>query len=184
MTAAEIIARLKAIPDGDWDQLEALAQRMVADARAAPSLLAQLSRSNQPELQAKAPLVLGHLEELSVLPWIDASQHQQGETRMQSLAKASSAYSSMVERCISSLKRSLDKREILPSPRLHGEVEERPPRVRECDAAYLVLRRWIYPGESSLKYEQNRSLYLQLDDEERDQEIAEYKKTGQWENFR
>jgi hypothetical protein len=184
MTAAEIIARLKAIPDRDWDQLEALAQRILADARAAPAFLAQLSRVNQPELQAKAPLVLGHLEELSVLPWIDASHHQQGETRMQSLANAASAYSSMAERCISSLKRSLDRREVLPAPRLHGEVEEKPPRVRECDAAYLVLRRWIYPGESSLKYEQNRSLYLQLEDQERDQEIDEYKKTGQWADFR
>ena len=184
MTAAEIVARLKPIPDGDWDQLEALAQEILVDARAGPSILARVFGSNQPELRDKASLVLGQLEELSVLPWIEASHHQQGETRMLTLAKASSAYSAMAARCIASLKRSLDKKEVLPPPRLQGEVEERPPRMRECDAAYLVLRRWMYPGESNLKYEQNRSLYLQLDDADRDQEIDQYKKTGQWEDFR
>lgn len=184
MTAAEIHASLKAIPDGDWDQLEALAQRIAADARAGPSVLTRILGSNQPDLQAKASLVLEQLEELSVLPWVDASQHRRGETRMLALARASSSYSSMAERCMAMLKKSLHKREVLPPPRLSGEVEERPPRVRECDAAYLVLRRWIYPGESSLKYEQNRSLYLQLEDEERNQDILEYEKTGQWEDFR
>ena len=184
MTAAEIHASLKAIPDGDWDRLEALAKKVLADARAGPSLLARAIGSNQPDLQAKASGVLEKLEELSILPWLDVSHHVQGEARMLALANACSAYSSIAERCITMLKNSLSKREVLPPPRLSGEVEERPPRVRECDAAYLLLRRWMYPGESSLKYEQNRSLYLQLDDAERDQDIFEYQKTGHWEDFR
>jgi hypothetical protein len=52
-----------------------------------------------------------------------------------------------------------------------------------CDEAYLQLRRLMNTTESEDSYLLNESIYLQLDFDERDEEIIEAKVSGKWDRW-
>ncbi len=72
-----------------------------------------------------------------------------------------------------------DKRELM-TPEISPTEEERPARRRVCDAAYLQLRRLLSFEESEPDLFLNSVLYLQMDDERRDAEIARARTSRRW----
>jgi len=68
---------------------------------------------------------------------------------------------------------------ILPPPFLLVPVEEKPPEMRLCDHAYLMMRQ-LFALEDEETELINRDLYLDLTDDERDQEIARARETKKW----
>lgn len=72
----------------------------------------------------------------------------------------------------------LDKA-LLPPPLIPLDVEEMPPAMRLCDQAYLLTRQLFALEDEETKLI-NEDLYLDLTDDERDQEIARARETRKW----
>lgn len=68
---------------------------------------------------------------------------------------------------------------ILPSPILLVPVEEEPTEMRLCDHAYLLMRQ-LFALEDEESELINRDLYVDLTDQERDQEIERARQTKKW----
>jgi hypothetical protein len=72
----------------------------------------------------------------------------------------------------------LDKK-ILPPLTISLEAEEKPPPMRMCDHAYLLMRQ-LFALEDEETELINKDLYLDFSDDERDQEIKRATQSKKW----
>jgi hypothetical protein len=80
-------------------------------------------------------------------------------------------------RLADTLTRLLDDKRNVPLPEQPANTEERLPPRRLCDEAYLLLRKLLSPEESADDQLRNGRLFLDLDEAQRDKEIAVLKRS-------
>ena len=73
----------------------------------------------------------------------------------------------------------LDKRQ-LKGPQLEGIVEEKPAPRRVCDEAYLMLRKLLALNENEEELMTSERLFLDMSDEDKDEEIDRLKTSMEW----
>jgi len=155
----------------DFASAEALARDILKDARVPLHALHRLlSWSGNPDGK-KAQTVLRSLEELSVLPWLVTARKLTGAQQVQSIYEAYRAYEALQQRIDQTLRQMLGRRNLVPPPALGEAVEMKPQPTRECDEAYLLLYRLKNPDQP-----QERSAFLDMDEEQRNQKIRELQK--------
>jgi hypothetical protein len=122
----------------------------------------------------KARLVLDRLGELSVLPWLAASRTLPLTRKLAAITSAYRAYAGLLLPIVAELERMLERKALLRPPELYGPIEEPPPVLRECDEAYVLLRRVLKPEEPWREYVVARSEFSRASEAERDAAIASY----------
>lgn len=183
MTELEVIRRLGWTDEEDWDRLDELVRTMSAHAWDAPLALARgwLARPGE---QDKIRHVLGLLKELSIRPWFAIVPKAPADQKLFALEQAVGSLETLQSEIVQKLTRLLGSKVELPlaSP-LEETIEERELPSRECDEAYVLLRRILKPDESELTGELTRREFLRLEDEGKDEEIARYKTGAPWIQF-
>jgi hypothetical protein len=131
--------------------------------------------------RSKAQIVLEALDELSIMPWLAAAGKLSGTHRIQALFEAHRASKRLEERVVEMLRSMLAGRSALPPPPiLQGPVEVEPPVTRECDEAYLLLRRLHRPDEAAADSREYASSFRSTREEERNRLIRLYADTGEF----
>jgi len=78
------------------------------------------------------------------------------------------------------LREALFDRGEVEEPPVFAPVEQKSPRRRVCDEAYLLLRSLFHPEEDAVGFIVERDGYLALGDDERDRLIQEALMKGRW----
>ena len=172
MTPEEIAQRLGQVRRLDFSALEALAGDIAAEAREPLLGLSRVMGAVEGPEQPKARLVLERLGELAVLPWLAASRTLPLTRKVDAITAAHRAYAGLLQIVRAELERMLERTTPLPVPALHGPVEESPPVLRECDEAYLLLRRVLEPEEPWREHVLARAEFSRSSEAERDAAIA------------
>jgi hypothetical protein len=165
----------------DFHAAETLAGDVMKDARVPlHQLYRTIALSGHPD-RSKAQIVLEALDELSIMPWLAAAGKLSGTHRIQALFEAHRASKRLEERVVETLRSMLPGHAPLPPPPiLQGPVEVEPPVTRECDEAYLLLRRLHRPDEATADAREHDSFWRHTREEERDRLIRLYVDTGEF----
>jgi hypothetical protein len=131
-----------------------------------------------PEL-GKTETLLGMLNELSILPWLVAARSMEGTAQTGALTSAFQAYENLGQQIVPMLRSMLGKRTALRPPDL-GPLEVKPPIMRECDHAYLLLRRLAKPDEAETDSHRYGTAFSRLGDKERERLILGYVKSNEF----
>jgi hypothetical protein len=179
MTGKEALKRLGGCPEEDVDKLDALAADIVRDSRDPLSFLVEVWAASAPE-QPKARKVLADLKGLPVAAWLRSAETTTDARSGQALRAACEAYLQFQQRVEQKLVGWLDSKTPVPPPPALGPQERRRPKTRECDEAYLLLRRLLKADQTEPQRILAEHTFLQMTDEERDQEVRLYKEKQQW----
>ncbi len=163
----------------DFGGAEALAAEILAAARPPlRGLYLSVAAACHPDCR-KAQTILGSLDELSVLPWLAAAGARTGAERIEALMEAYRANSRYEQRVTEKLRTMLDRKGALPPAANIGTVEVPPPVTRECDEAYLLLRRLYMPDEADAERTEYESAFRRASERERDEKITRFTDAGQ-----
>ena len=183
MTGDEVRRLLSEIEPDDTRQLTALARRIVHDASQSAASLTHVWASASTSDRQKAQTVLETLRELAVDPWLSVGAAGHGSRDVEAALQACRAYLAAQEDLLQRLGAMMDVTTRVPPREMEGPVEEEEQPSRECDEAYLLVRRLLRVDESVLIRTLNRELFLSLPPSKRDAEISNFKKTGHWAVF-
>jgi hypothetical protein len=179
MTGKEATKRLGACKVDDTDKLDALAADIGSDSREPLSALTGAWARGAAE-QAKAHKVLDALKGLPVAAWLRTAETTGGDRSLPALRAACAAYLQLQERAEKKLVAMLDSKTPVPPPPTFGPQEERRPKTRECDEAYLLLRHLLKADDTDEVRIMSEHLFLHMTDAERDREVRLYKEKQQW----
>jgi hypothetical protein len=175
----EIRTRVAALGKFDFRGAEALAKELLVEGRVPLRALQRLLIiPGSPEL-GKTETLLGMLNELSILPWLVAARNLQGTAQTGALTSAFQAYDNLGQQIVPMLRSMLGKRTALRPPDL-GPLEVKPPIMRECDHAYLLLRRLAKPDEAETDSHRYGTAFSRLSDKERERLILGYVKSNEF----
>lgn len=180
MTPETISERLSSLREMDFAGAEKLADEMSKEAKVPLWELCRVVRWAESPNWSKAESILKQLEELSILPWLAASQDLNGTPRSKAVAEASRLYDELNKRIIETLRGMLSGKTTLPPPSVPGTVETPFPAVRECDEAFLLLRHLHLPDEPEASYRVYGSRFVRMSNGERDRYIRQYLDTGKF----
>ena len=163
----------------DFGGAESLAAEILAGARPPlRGLYLTIAAAAHPDCR-KAQTILGGLDELSVLPWLAAAGQRSGAEQIEALMEAYRASSRYEQRVMEKLRAMLDRKGALPPPSDIGTVEVPIPVTRECDEAYLLLRRLHIPDEPDADRREYESAFRRAPERERDEKIQRFTEKGQ-----
>ena len=180
MTPEKIRERLLSLREMDFAGSEKLADEITKEARVPLWELCRVVRWPESPNWPKAESILKQLNELSILPWLAASQDLQGGPRLKAVVEASRVYDEFNKQIIETLRSMLSGKTTLPPPAVPGTVETPYPVVRECDEAFLQLRHLHLPDEPESSYRMYGSRFVRMTNGERDRYIRQYLDTGKF----
>lgn len=165
------------------EDFEALAKEISSRSREEVDLVVELWIENYQNLADKAAAVLVNLHDVTIGSLLDAGVPPLAMQRTLGIAIMVNAQIYLRERTVTHLVKLLDDKEILPEATTSKRIEGERPVRRVCDEAYLQLRRLLNTTESEDAYLRNASIYLHLDFDERDEEIATVRASGKWDRW-
>lgn len=174
MTPDTIRERLSLLREMDFAGAEKLAQDIAKDASEPLGDFARVIQTPFHQDRSKVVAVLKLLYELSILPWLSATRELEGSLRIESLSEAHRAYQQLQAQIIGKLRAMLQGQTPIPPPYVPGAVEVKVPVTRECDEAYLLLRRLHSPDELEADYRRFCLRFARMNEEERDRIILQY----------
>lgn len=184
MTRDELMARIKDLDIEDANAIDALAEQIALESwKSARELVEYWNESPEP-IQRKAGALYARLDELSITPLLEISSVsvEKIPIRASSLVDAQlGARRKIVEHLVPLL--DDDRLLNIPEPPTARPVEEHPPEQRLRDVAYLQLRRLLHYGESEEQFIENAAIYLDLDFQDRDEEIEEARASANWDRW-
>ncbi len=184
MTPHEFTDALDAIPTDDTDKLEALAAQVLAQARALPDLAGTwFADPKALDRARKSQLLLGDLEELSILPLIAAPADLPTDRAAWRSTTLAEAAIQLRRKVVLALDAAMKDKRPVPLPPALPHVEQRPQPRRICDEAYLNARRLLNIDEPMGQSLMNAREFLSFPDEKKDAEIAAYQKSRTWTQF-
>lgn len=178
MTRDEIRGRLLSLRESDFTGAEKLAQDLARDARAPQRVFTRILAWPDYPHRTNAEAVLKGLHELALMPRLSASRKLTGAVRIQALLEAFRLYRTQEQKAAAALRPMLESRVPAPRPEIPGPVEVRVPIPRECDEAYLLVRRMNLPDEPDEQRLRFNSAFIRKPEAERDRAIRAYLETG------
>jgi len=179
MTDDEILTRVEALGKFDFRGAEALAKDLLVEGRVPLRALQRLLIIPESLELGKAETVLGMLNELSILPWLVAARNLQGTAQTAALTSAFQGYENLGQQIVPLLRSMLGKRTALRPADL-GPLEVKPPIMRECDHAYLLLRRLAKPDEAETDSHRYGVAFSKLNEKERERLVLGYAKANEF----
>jgi hypothetical protein len=184
MTGGDASKRLSAVKLDDGAALDALTQDIVADAAAPLAALGETwaAAKDEPE-QLKVVRVLNLLVELASVAWLRAYSPADQPHKAHAATRAAAGYAQLEARMTKELGDLLASRTPVPQPKPPEPVEERRPPTRECDEAYLLLRRLLRADEPELEQTLSERGFLALTNADRDKTIERFRQKQEWTRF-
>ncbi len=185
MSSPEIIAekfleRLRRVDVNSRQDMEQLAEKVEAMSRSIARTAVETWQGPDSSLSDKARHVLVGLEDLSVVPLLDAPLPPDATKKAWMIQQLVAAHQQVQERIISVLDHLLDDTtEIQPDERSR-KIEELPPTSRVCDEAYLAMRHLLNLGESDEMSAMTTDAFLHLPDDLKDEEIEKVRNSRLW----
>ena len=178
MTGVQAKERLAELAESEFKKLEALAQQICTESRGPANKLAELWRAGGESDKAQPTLTA--MGELAVRPWLAASKAGGKQNRLQAMTQGCKAYLAAQQQFMRRLKQMMQSKTAVPLAAPRGPVEEPELPRRECDQAYLWGRQLLKADDGELDCAVIEDEFLRLTEKQRDSEIANYNKTGQW----
>lgn len=183
MTRHNFLERLSKLSPEDSAGLTALAQDVVREAREAVDTAVQAWQQGDEATSRKAMLVLAEVEDLALVPLIDAGPARTVEQVMWSERTVGAGLAELQRRALRWIDNLLMDKRRAPVRKSVPPLEEQPPPVRVCDEAYLQMRRLLNVEEGKEKYFTNARAFLFLSDAQKDAEIQKARHSRAWTQF-
>jgi hypothetical protein len=180
MNPDTIRERLSLLREMDFAGAEKLAEEITKDVREPLGDFARVIQASIHQDRSKVVSILKLLDELSILPWLSASRELEGSLRIESLSEAYRAYDQLQLQVIEKLRGMLAGQTPVPPPVAPGAIEVKVPVTRECDEAYLLLRRLHAPDEFEADYRRRCLSFARMTEEERTRIIHHYVETEEF----
>ncbi|RKX26051.1 MAG: hypothetical protein DRP45_04490 [Candidatus Zixiibacteriota bacterium] len=170
------------VRDMDPDNPEQLTEvcQLVRDRgfRETTEIVKMIHEGNRKEAE-NARAVVVEIGDLAIAPMLDHLSFNKPEELVWDMQAIVSFHLENRGRIVKWLDDMLLDKTMLPPPMISLDVEEMPPEIRLCDQAYLLMRQ-LFALEDEETELINKDLYLDLTDDQRDQEIARARETEKW----
>ncbi|MCI0329964.1 MAG: hypothetical protein L0196_03300 [candidate division Zixibacteria bacterium] len=185
MKQEQLVEKLSKLEENQPAEIDSLAQQVVSEAREPVRAAVQHWQGYDPKMSAKAALLLSGLEELVVVPLLEAPNPSDLRQLNWSLHTVVEAELELRKQTLEKFEKLLEDTRQIPIPPSLSPIkeEEEPPPRRVCDEAYLLLRLLLNYPESEEAYYMNARAFLDLEDREKNAEIAKWKKSRTWTLF-
>jgi hypothetical protein len=183
MDKTEIIEKLRLYNTGEIDDLEKLGNEIIKRSRKEVEDIIRIWVEDEEGLMEDASELLNELGDIAIIPLLEAGPDLIEIQRANLILMTGNAQIEVRKKIVTSIVPLLEDKEKIPYEISLDNVEEEPPIRRVCDEAYLQLRRLLNTTESEESYLINKSIYLHLDFNERDKEIADTKASGKWDRW-
>lgn len=180
MTREEFDSWLGKLKPNSPADLEKLVSAWRRDAEQAPASAIRYVQTGGPQ-GVKALSVVSQLLETGVTPMLDTARTFRPGPPSWLLFEVARGVTTAERAVVKRLRAALkDGRHIEPQDK--GPIEEKQPRFRICDEAYLALRRLLH-SESRLQFSVESRHFLSLPETEKNDEIEKYRKNGIFTQF-
>jgi hypothetical protein len=169
----------------DPNKQDELAGRLRSQARSVPTQAAKVwSATTVERHRLAAYALLDGMEELSIVPLLEAGPPKDAESVSQYLEMVTNHAVVLRRRIVERLQPLLDDRRPIPERGSFGPTpDEREQRRRVCDEAYLKIRLLMHAGQDDVESEAgNRAVFLFMSEGARDAEIRRARTTGDWDH--
>ena len=183
MTHDQIIEQLKKLEAHQQAEMDALSEKVAKEMRAPVRSAMTAWLDADPKLSANATAFLSNLEELAIVPLLDAPDTAPTAKRVWMMRTVAAAELELREKVVARIEKMLDDKTPVPLPKPIGPVEEKPLPRRVCDEAYMQLRMLLNTTEERGTYFLNCNGFLNLTEQERDDEIRKAKQSRMWTKF-
>ena len=183
MNRQELIEALSALSRSDRVQLDELTRRVDRETREAVEEAVRIRFAPDEEMARKASYILSRIGDLAIVPLLEAENANAPLDRVWRMKGIVDAQLAVRTEIVALLEQMLNDKDFVPYPEAPGPIEEEPLVERVCDVAYILLRQLVHFGESSDEHEFNTYPYLQINFEDRDNEIDQYRKSKTWSNL-
>ena len=180
MNRQQLEQRLAALEPTDRKKYAALVKEVETEARQSPRAAVQLWQLGDKTKSRQASRLLSDLEELAIVPLLEASSPTASDQRLWSLQVVVDEVVQLQQRVVNRLQETMLDRSSLPSPPSRTPMEETLPARRMCDEAYLMLRRLLVLSEDGLAQIMSAEAFLHLPDAEKDVVIGQLKESKVW----
>jgi len=183
MNTKEIIEKLQSLDADKISGFEAFANQITNGAREEAKKIVRIWIEDEEELMEEASALLSKLGDVALVPLLEAGLAPMEIQRANQISMIVDAQIETREKIVAYLIPLLEDKEKIIEEIPESIMEGDPPIKRVCDEAYLQLRRLLNTTESEDSYLLNESIYLQLDFEERDEEITDATASGTWDRW-
>jgi hypothetical protein len=175
-TVEQLVAGLN--PDDD-SQVAAAAERIRTKAYKEAHTLVELAHSEDEQTSQNASMILLELGLPAAEPLLQAADSAGPANMIWDIQTAAEISHQLTLRLVSRLNDMLSDTSDVPQPELAPKTEEKHAPRRVCDEAYLILRSLLAVEEEPDAI-LNRQVFLDMTDEERDEEIKRFTESGKW----
>lgn len=183
MNSEKLAQTLKSVNENEEGAMEKLAFKLIQETRETPRALVSLCEAKDTDLANRAQELFLLMEDTVVRPVAGIGPEVPEMDRIWLLQGAVKAEVELRRVLARELEKMLNENAVIPPPSSPVESEEEQPLVRVCDQSYIELRRLLYGTENIGDAILNRDRFLQLELEERDQEIRKFLTTREFRNF-
>jgi len=176
---SNIVKEIKNLTPDDEDSLEQIAESITKNSQEEPRQIVNLLHSGSEDDFKKAAFILMEIGDLSFIPLLDSLSEDPSEDYvwdMETLVEIQLSHRHKITKILNAM--LLDTRDV-PVPEYPMQEEQPIPR-RVCDEAYLMLRKLLSFEETEDDLFLNSQAFLELSDEERDEEIQRVKSSKRW----
>jgi hypothetical protein len=163
----------------DEPKVKALASSLLRTAREAPQTAIEVSLGDDESASIKARRLLLGMEDLAIVPLVEAPSSPAVEDRMFMIKRAVEAEIALRRKVIARIDALLDDRSPVPVT-ISGPIEVKPPPRRVCDEAYLLMRRMVHFGEAQTEAAVDADMFLKAPDEFKNAEIRRARASSTW----
>lgn len=168
---------LRGISLADDQKLAALAEAIRKQGWQETREVISLLSSGEKEVADKALVVTLNLGPFALQPMLDSLDPNYPVDCAMNLAQAVDLELEQRHKVAMALDKLLEDKRRVPQPRQAKGVEEKFRARRLCDVAYLQLRRLFSQQESVEDAEINEGMFLDMQESDRDREIAKMRKS-------
>jgi hypothetical protein len=182
MTRDQVIEQLRGIDSKNVAGLDSMAHIMVEQGRVPARAAVALIGGPDASMSQKAGYLLGHMDDLAIVPLLEAPEPKDVFDRLWAMETLVSAQLDLRKRIVSRLDAMLADKTNVPW-RTNQVVEEKVQPSRVCDEAYLLMRRLLNTNEDRNQHMYDRRAFLRLPEKDRDAEITKARKSRTWTNL-
>ncbi len=174
-----IEAEVRELNPDDPRQVDSLKQKIQERGWKQTRKIVELSHAEDETASQNAMGLLMELGDLSLTPLLEASEEAPPDVRVRDMKLIVEAQRNNRNRIVAGLEAMLSDKTTLKLKTLPIGVEEVPPVRRVCDEAYLMMRLLFAIEDEDTEYD-NKDVFLEMTEEERDAEIERIRRTDKW----
>lgn len=171
---------IRELDPNDDDELNNIAWAIQEESRENPRKVVEVLHSENKEDSKRAALVLMSIGDLAMTPLLESIDSGNPESLVWDMERVVSIQLENRNRIVRILDQMLLDKRYLKEPEHPLQIEETPPSRRVCDQAYLMMRSLFAIQEDEEELLTNTDVFLDMSDEQRDDEIDRAKETKKW----